>query len=1010
MIHKISKENTARQESKIIEKTFDNLNEGSDLNCPKCNLSTNIGETINCNNCNKWYHYTCVNITSNDPWVQYEEIPYYCSKCEAQRNIESSNLSNITKVPESQVECSNCIKNQVACKECFIKSIIDGIIDNLPFQNNSELKKTNETSITEAITETSMSDVKNSKSNEQFRCPNCDEDFSRILDLEIHMKIKGNGNSNTKSKCKQCFFESCTLIGITKHMMKSHNGSFDLKCLNDESSGNKKKQFKCSNCDQKFFNKSELEVHMKTKDNLAKCSHCFFKSCTRIGLARHVKAAHDNFDETSEIQSNQIAPTLSRPELTQNFKFTCRRCDFVSDREDRFKKHKELSMGIKMVKSCKFGCSFKSCTFIGLKNHKCLNSQDQQQFESENQTAHDNFAKTSEIQSNPIVPTLSRTPDKSLKSSVHEEKIQSPNNPKKRVHDKQSKNSSISASIIAEPRSKLIKVELNNQLEDTSFSNKTGGKYSQEFKCSRCDVIVQNKERLQRHEDISKAVKNIQTCNECNFRSCSAMGLKSKSHKCSKSMKTIQSQINAKTLSESNGHLNESEIISIKKELNPLIDFQNFSKSPEISVENSKTLINNEKWPELTQKFEFECPRCDVVSDREDRFKKHGELSKGIQTVKSCKHGCSFKSCTFIGLKNHKCSNIQDNNQQQFESENQIINSEDPLALSEKNRNSLDNGIEFQNHMEVVLTSNKPENNPVGVRKEFSLSENIQSKTSEKSLKKYKCQNCDWKFPQLTKLKRHIERSKPFDQPTACSLCNFLSCSAKSLTRHKCLKNQKKIQHQMAPIREPLESSKGNIKSSIKYKCPKCEWKFSFRSNFKRHLERSKGIDMPQKCAICNLSYCTPSGFVGRHKCLKSQEKNNHQMQIEPNKEILTSNEHDKSSKVYRYKCGKCDWKFRDLTRYNRHIERSKKFDNPKKCAVCNFSSCTGLQNHKCLNEIVEKPNQFSCSKCDWKFSLHFHLRRHLERSKGIEKPQKCAICNFSSCTPSGLGRHTGCI
>ena len=85
---------------------------------------------------------------------------------------------------------------------------------------------------------------------------------------------------------------------------------------------------------------------------------------------------------------------------------------------------------------------------------------------------------------------------KSLKLSVHEEKIQSQNNPMKRVHDENdelSKNSSTSASIIAEPRSKLIKVELNNQLEDTPFSNKT------EFKCSRCDITVQSKERLKRH-------------------------------------------------------------------------------------------------------------------------------------------------------------------------------------------------------------------------------------------------------------------------------------------------------------------------------------------------------------------------------------------------------------------------------------------------------------------------------------------------------------------------------
>ena len=163
------------------------------------------------------------------------------------------------------------------------------------------------------------------------------------------------------------------------------------------------------------------------------------------------------------------------------------------------------------------------------------------------------------------------------------------------------------------------------------------------------------------------------------------------------------------------------------------------NKSPEIATENSKILIDNEKWPELTQKFKFECPRCDVVSDRKDRFKKHKKLSKGIETVKSCKYGCSFKSCTFIGLKNHKCLNFQDNDQQQFKSENQIINPEDQLALSEKPRNSLDNGIEFQSHMEAELTSNEP-----------ALTQKF----------KFECQKCDVVSDREDRFKTHKELSK----------------------------------------------------------------------------------------------------------------------------------------------------------------------------------------------------------------------------------------------------------
>ena len=66
--------------------------------------------------------------------------------------------------------------------------------------------------------------------------------------------------------------------------------------------------------------------------------------------------------------------------------------------------------------------------------------------------------------------------------------------------------------------------------------DKTGNrKYSKKLKCSRCDVTVQSKERLKRHEQISKGVQNIQTCNECSFTSCTSSGLKAKGHKCSKS-------------------------------------------------------------------------------------------------------------------------------------------------------------------------------------------------------------------------------------------------------------------------------------------------------------------------------------------------------------------------------------------------------------------------------------------------------------------------------------------
>ena len=66
-----------------------------------------------------------------------------------------------------------------------------------------------------------------------------------------------------------------------------------------------------------------------------------------------------------------------------------------------------------------------------------------------------------------------------------------------------------------EPRDLILEVEEDIPTDDISISsktgNKTGGDFPQELKCSRCDVTVQSKESLKRHEEISKGLRYIQT-------------------------------------------------------------------------------------------------------------------------------------------------------------------------------------------------------------------------------------------------------------------------------------------------------------------------------------------------------------------------------------------------------------------------------------------------------------------------------------------------------------------
>lgn len=59
----------------------DDGNAVDDTICPICRGSTFVGETINCEKCEYWFHFQCVGVTHNDEWVKNEDVPYFCDKC-----------------------------------------------------------------------------------------------------------------------------------------------------------------------------------------------------------------------------------------------------------------------------------------------------------------------------------------------------------------------------------------------------------------------------------------------------------------------------------------------------------------------------------------------------------------------------------------------------------------------------------------------------------------------------------------------------------------------------------------------------------------------------------------------------------------------------------------------------------------------------------------------------------------------------------------------------------------
>ena len=403
-----------------------------------------------------------------------------------------------------------------------------------------------------------------------------------------------------------------------------------------------------------------------------------------------------------------------------------------------------------------------------------------------------------------------------------------------------------------EPRDLVLEVDKDIPTDDISISsqtgNKTEGDYPQELKCSRCDITVpavQSKERLKRHEEISRGVQSIQTCNECSFTSCTSSGFKSKSHKCSKSADGAKKIKTCNKCDKQFSDMKNFEIHMATKDELTYCDLCDFKSCTKLGM---TTHMRKNHGPKLERNLNgFKCPKCDQKFHSRRNLRSH---EKAKQDVQKCED-CGFKSCTYFGLLNHQ-KKVHGKKPEQSNLSAKFYNCTE-CDYKTQNKPILDIHMKSKNEPTICEHCDFKSCTKRGVSLHMNKVHGIKHhrkkvKTESMQLNGFKCPKCDQKFHSRVNLMYH-EKCK--QEVQICEDCGFKSCTYLGFLSHLRKTHGKKLE-------------KSNIKddhnSNGIFDCIKCDQKFYSRANLESHVKKIR--DEVLSCSKCAFKSCTKTGLL----------------------------------------------------------------------------------------------------------------------------------------------------